>query len=134
MTSTPAADVRKATEAVRAAVAKGIVDAAQDIRARAVKRTPVDTGFLRKSAEVRGDTHPAEKSHYITVMYTAPYAAHVHNATGRGRGRPRSKPHRGKYWDPVGSQPQFLKTAAEEVFPRLETYIKRRIKQEMKNA
>ncbi len=134
MTNDPAAAVRSATDAVRAAVAKGIVDAAQDIRARAVKRTPVDTGFLRKSAEVVGDTHPAGKAHYVAVRYSAPYAGHVHNATGKGRGRPRPKPHRGKYWDPAGSQPQFLKKAADEVFPRMETYIKRRVKQVMKNA
>lgn len=134
MSTPPAAAVRAANEAIRIAIVKGIVDAAQDIRARAVKKTPVDTGFLRKSAEVSGDTHPAGKAQYISVRYTAPYALYVHNASGRGRGRPRAKPHRGKYWDPSGSEPQFLKKAAEEVFPRMEMYIKRRIKQVMKNA
>lgn len=135
MASPPSVAVSERLGAIRAAVASGLLDAAQDIRARAVKKTPVDTGNLRKSAEIFIDgsnasvPHATELTRKLSVRYSAPYAGHVHNASGKGRGRPRSKPHRGKYWDPAGSTPKFLQKAADEVFPRVTTYIQRRIRE-----
>lgn len=134
----PAAAVSGALQSVRAAVAQGIIDAAGEIRRQSVKRTPVDTGNLRKTAEIVIDgtvatTAPRGSAHtrIIAVRYAAPYAAHVHNAKGTARGRPRAPPHRGRYWDPAGSGPQFLAQAVDIVSPRIASYVNRRIQQEL---
>lgn len=126
-------DVDIILDSIRVAVARGVIDAAGEIRRQAVKATPVDTGNLRRSAEIAVDgntTHvPAatNRTRKIVVRYTAPYAGYVHDASGRGRGKPRRPPHRGKYWDPPGSRPKYLLLAVEAVNPRLEAYIKRRV-------
>lgn len=134
------AKLKTALTSVRSAAARGVVDAAGEIRRLAVKSTPVDTGNLRKTAEIYLDgnasanPHATEHTRRIAVRYTAPYAGHVHNASGKGRGKPRPKPHRGKYWDPAGAEPKFLEHAANAVFPRIEAYIRRRVKQVMPRA
>lgn len=135
MAADPARKVDETLRILRRAVAQGVIDAAGEIRRQAVLKTPVDTGFLRKSAEifVDGNTTPStpatSHTRIVAVRYTAPYAGHVHNATGKGRGRPRPKPHRGKYWDPSGSEPQYLAKAAENVSPHIHQYIRRRIRE-----
>lgn len=139
-TRDPKRAVDTALNTVRRAVAQGVIDAANEIRRQAIKKTPVDTGNLRKSAEIFLDGNvnqsPVATPHtrIISVRYSAPYAAHVHNASGRGRGRPRPKPHRGKYWDPIGSEPQFLAKAADAVSPRIRGYIKRRVDEVMRHG
>ncbi|MCF0159190.1 MAG: HK97 gp10 family phage protein [Bacteroidaceae bacterium] len=130
----------EAFQRIRTAVARGVIDAAGDIRNIAVKRAPVDTGNLRRSAEVLvdGSSGPSmnatSNTRYVTVRFTAPYAGYVHSAAGKLRGVARSPPHRGRYWDPTGAGPKFLAKAVEEVQGRMKVYIKRRIAQVMPRA
>lgn len=113
---------------------KMIVEASQDCLLPAAEiivhdarqRTPVDRGDLRRSAYVR-----RQDANTVIAGYTAPYAMRVHNARGTLRGRPRPAPHRGRFWDPVGSEPRFLSNALEqnksEVLQRISAEIKRRL-------
>lgn len=84
---------------------------------------PADTGNLRNSqyriisartGGLRG-----------LIGYTAIYAAAVHEASGKLKGKPRGK-NRGNYWDPDG-RPGFLRDAFEAPEPRaaIEAAIKR---------
>lgn len=132
--------LKAALTSIRSAAARGVVDAAGEIRRQSVKSTPVDTGNLRKTAEIYIDgnasanPHATDHTRTVAVRYTAPYSGFVHNASGKGRGKPRRPPHRGYYWDPAGAEPKFLEHAAEAVFPRIEAYVKRRVKQVMPRA
>lgn len=138
--SSTAKQIDAALTKIRRQIAQGVVDAAGDIRKQAVLKTPVDTGNLRKTAEifVDGNINQSQiatpRTRVVAVRYSAPYAAYVHNASGRGRGKPRPKPHRGKYWDPIGAEPQFLRKSYNAVVPHLRVYISRRIKQVYPNA
>ena len=132
--------ISDAMNRIRHAIARGVVDAAGDIRSRAVKGAPVDTGNLRKSAEIFIDGSQSSSlnatvmTRRVCVRFTAPYAGYVHNAPGKMRGIPRNPPRRGMYWDPMGAGPKFLLNAADEVSRRIESYIKRRVSQVMPNA
>lgn len=88
------------------AAEKGLYRAGNIILTRAVSITPMDRGFLRSSAFVRPDTPKS-----VVVGYTANYAYHVHQASGRLRGKTR-RHGRGRYWD--NGEPQFLKKATEQ--------------------
>ena len=98
------------------AAEKGLYKAGNIILSRAVQLTPMDRGYLRSSAFVR-----PEPPHAVVVGYTANYAYHVHQASGRLRGKPR-RSGRGRYWD--NGEPQFLKKAADQSRPAVVAAIR----------
>jgi len=86
-----------------------------------IKKTPVDTGALRRSANVAPPKYDI-KGVYVVFGYAKRYAMAVHEMPGTLKGEPRSESPdpiqgtgRGKHWDPQGeAEPQFLRKAIDE--------------------
>lgn len=66
--------------------------------------------FDREKKKYSGDVS-------VITGFTAAYALYVHEAVGmKLKGKPRSKPSKGKYWDPQGrGQAKYLESAARDL-------------------
>jgi hypothetical protein len=89
------------------------------------KKVPVEFGKLKASGYVRKKGSGFKT--VITVGYTAPYAAAVHEKVlMKLKGKPRrpSPPHIGRYWDPQGrAQAKFLEEPARTYQPDLRKIV-----------
>lgn len=111
-------------EGVNRRAARAVLSGAYIIGDRAAIYTPIDSSTLINSQQrelvVNGRLFTGR------VIYSANYAAYVHNAPGTLKGQPRAhfgKTREGKsfgggsltgnYWDP-NAKPKFLQLAAEE--------------------
>lgn len=105
-----------AEKAVRA-----IKSATYIIRTESATLTPIDTSTLINSqfdtVEVSGTRITGK------IGYSAKYALHVHNASGKLAGKPRSNGN-GTYWSP-GGEPQFLTKAAQRTKDLVDSVIKK---------
>lgn len=93
---------QKAEKAVFAAITTG--------GAIANTYAPVEYGFLRGSQYRK--IHTRGTAYVGAVGYTAEYAAAVHDASGKLKGKPRASG-RGTYWSPSG-EPGFLSSAFDD--------------------
>lgn len=90
----------------------------------AAQMTPIDTSNLANSqyriVKQVGNTIRG------MVGYTAKYAAAVHDASGKLRGKPRDPNDfsRGNFWDDEG-EPEFLRKGFEDYLNEIEAAIKR---------
>ncbi|KLN96205.1 MULTISPECIES: hypothetical protein [Morganellaceae] len=66
-----------------------------------------------------------EKGTAVTgrLIYSAAYAAYVHEASGKLKGKPRAGENKGNYWDPNG-RPKFLKIGFEEAKTEIDQTVK----------
>ncbi len=101
-----AVDLRKAVDGYAGAFRAAVYLLGTEIITKAMRRCPVDTGYLRASRYVS----KPNVSGYLFDMETgfgAPYAAHVHDVNAR---------HRVGEW-------QFLRKAFDEMRPRAQTFL-----------
>lgn len=86
-------------------------------------KVPVDFGVLKNSAFTRKEGIGLSAS--VIVGYTASYAVYVHeNVEMKGKGLPRKKPSKGRYWDPQGrGQAKFLEEPARSMARELRNII-----------
>jgi hypothetical protein len=84
--------------------------------------TPIDTSNLINS-RTAPQIEPSATGMKGRVGYTAHYAAAVHEATGKLKGKPRPR-NRGNYWDP-NAEPQFLEKGFEAIKPSIPIILKR---------
>ncbi|MDT8895781.1 hypothetical protein RSO41_14075 [Halomonas sp. I1] len=92
----------------------------------AVNFTPVDTSHLINSRS-RLPVVTGPSGTRGTVVYTAKYAAAVHEAPGTLKGQPRPKKNgrsRGNYWSPNG-EPGFLEKGFEEAKPEIRGILRK---------
>lgn len=86
----------------------------------AATMTPIDTSNLINSQYRKITAYGNRVAG--AIGYTAAYAAAVHAKDGTflGKGIPRNPndPSRGNFWDPKGSQPEFLRKAFEDADAR----------------
>ncbi|MGW1368581.1 HK97 gp10 family phage protein [Providencia hangzhouensis] len=122
-------------EGVNRRAASAVMAGANVIGLRAALYTPIDSSTL-----INSQNRELKVNGYLLtgrVIYTANYAAYVHNAPGTLKGQPRAhfgKTRGGKqfgggsltgnYWDP-NAKPKFLQLAAEEGRQEVEEAIRR---------
>ncbi len=110
-------NLRRRFRQLAAGNATGLKMAGLHLQRTSQRLVPVDYGFLKASAYTR---HTGEGwNTVVTIGYTAAYALYVHENREiwppgmRLKGQDRSKPHKGKYWDPQNrAQPKFLEDPA----------------------
>ena len=111
----------------------GLRSAGEFVKKESVSMTPRDSGALIDSA-YGGYDQPVKK--YANVLYTevgydeniAPYAAQVHEATGKLKGQKRRKSNSvGNYWDDTG-EPKFLEKAFFKNVSKIRRIIKSKLK------
>lgn len=83
--------------------------------------TPIDTSNLVNSQTAPIMT-PVQGGIRGQVMYTAEYAAAVHEASGTLRGQDRPD-NRGQYWDPQG-EPGYLREGFEDIKPSIPAILR----------
>jgi len=88
---------------------KGLLAGGLLIQRRAMKRTPVEHGFLRASAFTR---RAQNDSSLVEVGYTAGYAKFVHEKTAMKLRGKRRRSGLGTYWNP--GEAKFLEKAYNE--------------------
>ena len=120
---------------ITGALTESAVTAASIIgQAAASIMTPVDTSTLINSQIRR--VEKTDNGWRGSVIYTAAYAAAVHESSGKLKGQPREHFGKtkegvefgggtgvGKYWDPSG-EPQFLKKGFEDNMAAIREVIK----------
>jgi hypothetical protein len=99
------ARLRRAVVGLNGNVGAGLSAAGILIRNESLKLAPVDQGILRNSAFSK--LTRLKNSSYVTVGFTAKYAAAVHYKKMVNKGKPREgKDAKGAYWD--GGENLFL--------------------------
>lgn len=122
-------------EGVNRRAASAVMAGANVIALRAALYTPIDSSTL-----INSQSRELKVNGYLLtgrIIYTANYAAYVHDAPGTLKGQPRA--HFGKtregvsfgggnlsgnYWDP-NAKPKFLQLAAEEGRQEVEEAMRR---------
>lgn len=124
-------ELNRAIEQIANRSEAGLYEGAMLIKAAAMKKTPVDTGNLRKSAYIDRVSRigAGQSSKFMPVVfigYSAVYALYVHeNVEQRWKGRKRiSGTKKGHYWD--SGEPKFLEKAIIEKRKAVIDQIKRR--------
>lgn len=104
-------------------VENGLKKAGLTLQRESQKVVPVDFGPLKASAFTRVQGKGIKT--VAVVGYTASYALFVHEQVGMVlKGKPRSAPSKGKYWDPQGKgQAKFLEEPARRLTPQLKQII-----------
>lgn len=119
----------KLTEETERRASKGLKVVGKLIKDDALKKVPVEDGFLRDSA-YGGINYPVRKSGGI--IYTkvgfddtkAPHAKWVHEMPGTLKGKNKPRPSgKGVYWSPDG-EPQFLLNAVTKNMGKIRRIIK----------
>lgn len=100
---------RQLTGVIPQKAERAVTVAASIIGGHATLMTPIDTSVLVNS-QYRTITTKKGRVH-AAIGYTARYAAAVHEASGRGKGKPRENGN-GLYWSPDG-EPKFLEKAGD---------------------
>lgn len=104
-------------------VGRAIKSALFIIGADAATMTPIDTSYLVNSQYqellVNGTRVTGR------VGYSANYAAYVHEASGKLKGRPRANGS-GNYWDPSG-EPKFLEKAFKDNADKVAAIIRKEL-------
>ena len=93
--------------------------------AMAAQMTPIDTSNLVNS-QYAPQIDVAQGKVTGNIGYTAEYAAAVHDAPGKLRGRPRdpNDPGRGDFWD-RNAEPRFLEKGFEEIKPSIPAILRK---------
>ena len=113
---------------------KGLISAARFLKLEAMSRAPHDTGNLKDTAfHVLNQKNGNDVE---TIGFTAPYAAPVHEMTGKLKGQPRANfgktaagvefgggTGKGHYWDQ--GEPHFLTKAFVENFTTILNIIRK---------
>lgn len=109
------AEIKRQEKRMAAGAERGLKIAGLKLQRESQRMVPVDFGILKNSAFTRA-TGKGLKTQ-VNIGYTAHYALYVHeNVEMKGKGMPRRKPSKGRYWDPQGrGSAKFL----EEPFRRL---------------
>ena len=104
-------NLNREVKAIENRTQKGLMTAGLLVKREAQLKTPVDIGNLKASAYV-DPIHDSMGRLGVEIGYTAFYAPFVHEASGKLKGLPRPRPHKGRFWDPQGrAEPQFLRNA-----------------------